>query len=289
MDFGRIITAMATPFDADQKLNLPAAEQLIDHLIDKQGTDSLVISGTTGESPTTTDDEKRELLKLAISKAKGRAKIIAGTGSNDTKHSIELTQEAEKLGADGILLVSPYYNRPNQAGLYAHFRAVAESTSLPVMLYNIPKRTGVLIEAETIIRLAHDVPNIVATKESHEDMDLITSIIGQAPASFKVYSGDDILTLPMMSIGAYGIVSVASHLLGREIRKMVEDFLAGRVADAAKQHVELQARFNALFRLPNPVMLKMALREAGIDVGGVRLPLVDGSEEDRAVIRELFF
>lgn len=289
MDFGRIITAMATPFDADLKLNLPAAEQLIDHLIDKQGTDSLVISGTTGESPTTTDDEKRELLKLAVARAKGRAKIIAGTGSYDTKHSIELTKEAEKIGADGILLVSPYYNRPSQEGLYAHFRAVAEATSLPVMLYNIPKRTGVKIEAETIVRLAHDVPNIVATKESHEDMDLITTIIGQAPSTFKVYSGDDILTLPMMSIGGYGVVSVASHLLGREIRKMVEDFTNGRVADAAKQHVELQERFNALFRLPNPVMVKMALREAGIDVGGVRLPLVDGTEAERALIRELFF
>lgn len=286
MEFGRLITAMVTPFDKDLNVNWESADRLIDYLIDEQGTDSLVVCGTTGESPTLTEEEKLELLRFAVSKAKGRCKIIAGTGSNDTKHSIELTKEAEKLGVDGILLVSPYYNRPSQDGLYAHFRAIAESTKLPVMLYNVPKRTGVTIEASTIIRLAQDVPNIVATKEAHDNLDLITTIIGQAPESFKVYSGDDILTLPMMAIGAYGVVSVASHLIGREMREMMEHFLAGRVAEAARLHGKLQPLFNSM--MPNPVRVKTALRVKGFDVGSVRLPLVDGSEEDEVLLRRLF-
>jgi len=286
LEFGRLITAMVTPFDKDLNVNWESADRLIDYLIDEQGTDSLVVCGTTGESPTLTEEEKLELLRFAVSKAKGRCKIIAGTGSNDTKHSIELTKEAEKLGVDGILLVSPYYNRPSQDGLYAHFRAIAESTKLPVMLYNVPKRTGVTIEASTIIRLAQDVPNIVATKEAHDNLDLITTIIGQAPESFKVYSGDDILTLPMMAIGAYGVVSVASHLIGREMREMMEHFLAGRVAEAARLHGKLQPLFNSM--MPNPVRVKTALRVKGFDVGSVRLPLVDGSEEDEVLLRRLF-
>jgi len=286
LEFGRLITAMVTPFDRDLKVNWESADRLIDHLIDEQGSDSLVVCGTTGESPTLTEEEKLGLLRFAVSKAKGRCKIIAGTGSYDTKHSIELTKEAERIGVDGILLVSPYYNRPSQEGLYAHFRAVAESTSLPVMLYNIPKRTGVTIEASTIVRLAHDVPNIVATKEAHDNLDLITTIIGQAPESFRVYSGDDILTLPLMAIGAYGVVSVASHLIGREMREMMEHYLAGRVAEAARLHAKLQPLFNSL--VPNPVRVKTALRVKGFDVGSVRLPLVDGSEEDEALLRRLF-
>jgi len=286
LEFGRLITAMVTPFDKDLNVNWESADRLIDYLIDEQGTDSLVVCGTTGESPTLTEEEKLELLRFAVGKAKGRCKIIAGTGSNDTRHSIELTKEAEKIGADGILLVSPYYNRPSQDGLYAHFRAIAESTSLPVMLYNVPKRTGVTIEASTVIRLAQDVPNIVASKEAHDNLDLITTIIGQAPESFRVYSGDDILTLPMMAIGAYGVVSVASHLIGREMREMMEHFLAGRAAEAARLHAKLQPMFNSM--MPNPVRVKTALRVKGFDVGSVRLPLVDGCEEDEVLLRRLF-
>lgn len=288
LEFGRLITAMATPFDKDLNINWESTERLIDHLIEDQRSDSLVICGTTGESPTLKDEEKLELLRFAVEKADGRCKIIAGTGSYDTQHSIELTKASEQIGADGILLVSPYYNRPSQEGLYQHFRKIAESTSLPVMLYNVPKRTGVRIEASTIIRLAQDVSNIIATKEAHDDLDLVTTIVGQAPDGFKVYSGDDILTLPMMAIGAYGIVSVASHLIGPEIRKMIDHFVAGQVTEAARQHGKLQKQFNGLFRLPNPVMVKTALRQAGFDVGGVRLPLVNGTEEDEAFIRELF-
>lgn len=288
MDFGRLVTAMVTPFDENLNVNWTATEQLIDHLIEEQRSDSLVICGTTGESPTLTDDEKIELFRLAADRAKGRCKIIAGTGSNDTRHSIHLTKEAEKAGVDGLLLVSPYYNRPSQEGLYAHFRKVAEATSLPVMLYNVPKRTGVTIDANTIVRLAHDVPNIVSTKEAHDNLDLVTTIVGQAPETFKVYSGDDILTLPMMSIGAYGVVSVASHLIGPDIRSMMEHYVEGRVVEASRLHVGMQSKFNALFRLPNPVMVKTALRVKGFDVGGVRLPLVNGTEEDEQFIRDIF-
>lgn len=283
-----MVTAMVTPFDENLNVNWTATEQLIDHLIEEQRSDSLVICGTTGESPTLTDDEKIELFRLAADRAKGRCKIIAGTGSNDTRHSIHLTKEAEKAGVDGLLLVSPYYNRPSQEGLYAHFRKVAEATSLPVMLYNVPKRTGVTIDANTIVRLAHDVPNIVSTKEAHDNLDLVTTIVGQAPETFKVYSGDDILTLPMMSIGAYGVVSVASHLIGPDIRSMMEHYVEGRVVEASRLHVSMQSKFNALFRLPNPVMVKTALRVKGFDVGGVRLPLVNGTEEDEQFIRDIF-
>lgn len=289
MEFGRLITAMVTPFDEQSKINWEVAERLIDHLIDDQGSDSIVVCGTTGESPTLTTDEKLELIRFAVQKAKGRCKIIAGTGTYDTAYSLELTQEAEKLGADGVLLVSPYYNRPTQDGLYAHFRKIAEATSLPVMLYNVPKRTGVKIEAQTIVRLAQDVPNITSSKEAHDDLDAITTIISETPESFRVYSGDDNLTLPMMAVGAYGVVSVASHLIGQEIRRMMDHYLEGRTAEAARMHRELQPKFNGLFRLTNPVMVKMALRQAGFDVGSVRLPLVDGTEEDEAYIRDLYF
>lgn len=247
-----------------------------------------MVCGTTGESPTLTEEEKLELFKIVTARAKGRCKVIAGTGTYDTAHSIEMTKQAERIGVDGILLVSPYYNRPDQEGLYAHFRAVAEQTSLPVMLYNIPKRTGVTISADTIVRLARDCSNIVATKEAHVDLDLITSIIGQAPEGFKVYSGDDIMTLPMMSIGAHGVVSVASHVIGREIHQLLQTFLSGNVAEAARMHVSLQEKFNALFLRPNPVMVKTVLRNKGIDVGGVRLPLVNGSAEEERYITELF-
>jgi 4-hydroxy-tetrahydrodipicolinate synthase len=288
LDFGRVITAMVTPFDGNLNVNFDYVERFVDYLIDEQGSESLVVCGTTGESPTLTEEEKLELFKIVTARAKGRCKVIAGTGTYDTAHSIEMTKQAERIGVDGILLVSPYYNRPDQEGLYAHFRAVAEQTSLPVMLYNIPKRTGVTISADTIVRLARDCSNIVATKEAHVDLDLITSIIGQAPEGFKVYSGDDIMTLPMMSIGAHGVVSVASHVIGREIHQLLQTFLSGNVAEAARMHVSLQEKFNALFLRPNPVMVKTVLRNKGIDVGGVRLPLVNGSAEEERYITELF-
>lgn len=288
MDFGRVITAMVTPFDSNLEVNYEVLERFVDYLIDEQGSESIVVCGTTGESPTLTEEEKLEVFNVVTARAKGRSKIIAGTGTYDTAHTVHMTKQVERIGVDGVLLVSPYYNRPDQNGLYTHFRSVAEQTSLPVMLYNIPKRTGVTIEADTILRLARDCSNIVATKEAHADLDLITSIIGQAPDGFKVYSGDDIMTLPMMSIGAHGVVSVASHVIGGEIHRMIQSFLSGNVAEAARMHGSLQEKFNALFLRPNPVMVKAVLRNKGVDVGGVRLPLVNGSDEEERYVCELF-
>lgn len=286
MDFGRLITAMVTPFDEQLRVNWTQAEKLIDFLIDEQQSESLVVCGTTGESPTTTDEEKLELFRLAVSRARGRCKIIAGTGTYDTAHSVKLSKEAEKIGVDGLLLVSPYYNRPSQEGLYEHFKQIADSVSLPVMLYNIPKRTGVNIEPDTLIRLSQ-IPNIVASKEAHSDLDHVTEIIENTAGDFKIYSGDDNLTLPMMSIGGYGIVSVASNVIGKEIRQMIDHFLAGDAVKAAEQHRRLFPMFKGLFVCPNPVLVKYALNVSGMNVGGVRPPLVEAGEAEKEMIRNL--
>lgn len=291
MDFGRVITAMVTPFDDNLQIDWDQARKLVDYLIEEQQSDSLVICGTTGESPTLTEEEKLQMFRMAVEQAKGRCKIIAGTGSYDTAHSVHLTKEAEKLGVDGVLVVAPYYNRPSQDGLYEHFRVIAESTKLPVMLYNIPSRTGVTVSASTTLKLAQ-IPNVVASKEAHAEFDLISELIGKAPTGFKVYSGDDILTLPMMAIGAYGIVSVASHVIGKQIQQMVRSYTDGNVAEAARLHAQLRPVFHGLFycphRVPNPVPVKYALGMHGMPVGGVRLPLVAATEEEGQFIRELF-
>ncbi|MGO4184708.1 4-hydroxy-tetrahydrodipicolinate synthase, partial [Paenibacillus sp. TAF43_2] len=210
MEFGRLITAMVTPFDADGHIDWETTAKLIDYLIEEQQSDSLVVSGTTGESPTLSDEEKLELFRFAVKHANGRCKIIAGTGSNNTAHSIHLTKDAEAAGVDGILLVAPYYNRPSQEGLYQHFKAIAGATKLPILLYNVEGRTGVNISVETTLRLAQ-IDNVVATKDC-ASTDQLTQIISGAPAGFKVYSGDDSATLPALAIGAYGIVSVAGHV-----------------------------------------------------------------------------
>ncbi|OGX68383.1 MAG: 4-hydroxy-tetrahydrodipicolinate synthase [Paenibacillus sp. RIFOXYA1_FULL_44_5] len=282
---------MVTPFDDQQRINWDQVRKLIDYLIDEQQNDSLVICGTTGESPTLSDSEKLELFQVAVSHAAGRCKIIAGTGSNSTHHSIQLTREAEKIGVDGVLLVAPYYNRPNQAGLYEHFAAVAGSTQLPVMLYNIPSRTGVQIEYDTLLKLSQ-IPNIVATKESHSDFDLVAKLIANASSGFRVYSGDDTLTLPLMSVGGYGVVSVAAHVIGKEIKQMILSFVEGNVSEAARLHGELHPIFHGLFycphRVPNPAPVKYALNLHGMDVGSLRLPLLPVTEQEQRFIRELF-
>ena len=288
MEFGRVVTAMVTPFNKQLQIDWDKTKELIDYLIEEQLTDSIVVSGTTGESPTLTDEEKLRLFETAVQHAAGRCKIIAGTGSNDTAHSIHLTKEAEKLGVDGALLVAPYYNRPTQEGLYQHFKAIASSTKLPVMLYNVPKRTGINISYETTIRLANELPNIVATKEANDDFTQITNIIKHAPEGFKLYSGDDETTLPVLAVGGYGIVSVVSHLVGRELREMIEAFVKGDVQDAAERHAELLPIFKGLFLFPNPVPVKYALQLHGIDVGGVRLPLVELNESEKKPIQALF-
>lgn len=290
MDYGRLITAMVTPFHEDGSINWTEAEKLIHYLIDDQKTDSLVICGTTGESPTLSDEEKLKLFEFAVEKAAGKAKIIAGTGSNNTAHSVHLTKLAEQAGVDGALLVVPYYNKPSQEGLYHHFKTIADSTSLPCMLYNIPGRTGVSLSTATTIRLASDCSNIVATKECHS-IDQITKIAAQAPEAFRVYSGDDSATLPALSVGGYGIVSVAAHVIGAEIKEMIEHYLSGRTQEAAALNHRLYPVFKGLFDaphpVPNPVAVKYALSLFGHDVGGVRLPLIEATAAEREFIRHL--
>lgn len=289
MEFGRLITAMVTPFDADGQIDWQTTGRLIDYLIEEQQSDSLVVSGTTGESPTLSDDEKLELFRFAVKHANGRCKIIAGTGSNNTAHSIHLTQSAESAGVDGILLVAPYYNRPSQEGLYQHFKAIAEATALPIILYNVEGRTGVNISVETTLRLA-EISNVVATKDC-ASTDQLTQIISGAPAGFKVYSGDDGSTLPALAIGAHGIVSVASHIIGSQMKQMIDSYLNGDVQEAARLNGKLFPIFKGLFYcphpVPNPVAVKFALELKGLPVGGVRLPLVATTEAESAFLRNL--
>ncbi|MDP4097485.1 4-hydroxy-tetrahydrodipicolinate synthase [Paenibacillus sp. P96] len=290
VDFGRLITAMITPFNEQGEINWDAASDLINYLIEEQKSDTLVVSGTTGESPTLSDEEKIKLFSFAVEKAAGRCKIIAGTGSNNTRHSIHLTKEAERAGVDGVLLVVPYYNKPNQEGMYRHFEAIARSTSLPVMLYNVPGRTVVGLTAETTLRLAQ-IDNIVATKEC-ASLEQVTQIAAAAPDGFKVYSGDDSSALPAMAVGAYGIVSVASHVIGAEMKQMIEAFTKGQPDRAASLHQSLFPVFKGLFEcphpVPNPVAVKYALELKGITAGPVRLPLVAPTEQEEDFIRSLF-
>jgi 4-hydroxy-tetrahydrodipicolinate synthase len=290
VDFGRLISAMVTPFDHQLSIDWNQTAHLIEHLVEQQHNDGLVVAGTTGESPTLTDDEKLQLFEFVVRKTGGRAKIIAGTGSNDTLHSIHLSKEAEKLGVDGIMLVAPYYNRTSQEGLYRHFVSVADQVSLPIVIYNIPSRTGINILPETILRLANH-PHIVAVKESSGDLEQMSQIIAKAPPGFRLYSGDDNLTLPVLSIGGHGIISVASHIVGKIMKQMIHAYLNGQVQQAAQLHARLTPIFNGLFycphRVPNPVPIKYALKANGMDCGGVRLPLVEATSEEAAFIEQL--
>ncbi|MCC2683834.1 MAG: DapA [Paenibacillaceae bacterium] len=287
MDFGRLVTAAVTPFNDQLRIDWARFDALIDYLIEEQQSDSLVICGTTGESPTLSDEEKLQLFAAAVKQAAGRCKIIAGTGSFNTEHVVHLTKEAEATGVDGILLVSPYYSRPSQEGLYQHFRTVSECTDLPIMLYNVPTRTGVNVSAETTLRLA-ELPNVIASKEAISDFSQLSRMISGASAKFKVYSGDDILTLPALSIGCYGIVSVASHLVGARMKRMIEAYLRGEVAEAARIHGQLHPVFSGLFSAPSPAPTKYALNRKGVQVGGVRLPLVELDESEQRYVDSLF-
>ncbi|MEK5380345.1 4-hydroxy-tetrahydrodipicolinate synthase [Niallia sp. FSL W8-0635] len=282
--FGRVSTAMITPFDAKGHIDFPKTTQLINHLLEN-GTDSLVVAGTTGESPTLSKQEKIALFKHVVKVVEKRVPIIAGTGSYNTYESIELTKQAELAGVDAVMVVGPYYNKPNQEGLFQHIKAVAESTKLPVMIYNIPGRSVVNIEPDTIIRLS-EIENIVAVKEASGNLNNITKIIASTPDDFYVYSGDDGLTLPLLSVGGTGIISVASHIIGKEMKEMVNSFLAGNIEEASKMHQQLLPLMLALFKAPNPVPVKTALQLKGFDVGSVRLPLVPLTEEERKELAE---
>jgi 4-hydroxy-tetrahydrodipicolinate synthase len=289
MGFGRLITAMVTPFDEQLRIDWETTGRLIDYLIEEQQSESLVVSGTTGESPTLSDEEKAELFRFSVKRAAGRCKIIAGTGSNETAHSVELTKKAEAAGVDGILLVAPYYNKPSQEGLYQHFKTIAEATSLPVILYNVPSRTVVSLSAETTLRLAQ-LPNIVATKEC-ASLEQMTEIVRSAPEGFRVYSGDDMVMLPTLSVGGYGIISVASHVIGNKMKQTIDAFLAGQVKEAVKLNAECFPYFKGLFNcphpVPNPVAVKYALSLSGMPVGGVRLPLVAANEAEAGFLKRL--
>lgn len=284
--FGRLLTAMVTAFDANQKLDLARQTKVIEHLI-QTGTESLVVAGTTGESPTLSKEEKIELFKHSVAVAKGRVKVIAGTGSNNTAESVVLTKQAEEAGVDGIMLVNPYYNRPSQEGLFQHVKTIAESTSLPIMLYNIPGRSAVNMTAETVSRLA-TIPNIKMMKEASGDLGQITEIIRNTPDDFIVYSGDDNLTLPILSIGGHGIVSVSSHVIGSEMKEMITLFLEGKVDEASHLHQTLYPKCKALFSAPSPVPVKRVLSHIGIETGPVRLPMVSLTEEEEKNVLQAF-
>jgi 4-hydroxy-tetrahydrodipicolinate synthase len=272
--FGRVLTAMITPFKEDGSVNYAVAEQLAVHLADR-GTDSLVVCGTTGESPTMTWDEEYELFQVVQKAVAGKAKVIAGAGSNSTSEAIEATQKAAKLRLDGCLQVVPYYNKPPQEGLYNHFRAIAQSApELPIMLYNIPGRTGQNMLPETVARLA-EIPNIVAVKEASGNLDQASQIRCLTSPEFAIYSGDDSLTLPMLAVGGSGVVSVASHLVGEQLQQMIEAFETGRVQVATQIHLQLFDLFKALFLTTNPIPVKTALKLQGWDVGATRPPLCD--------------
>ncbi|SDY69970.1 4-hydroxy-tetrahydrodipicolinate synthase [Evansella caseinilytica] len=285
MNFGRVVTAMVTPFDAKGNVDFLKTTKLIEYLLEN-GTEALVVAGTTGESPTLSNEEKIALFEHTVKVVGGRVPIIAGTGSNNTYASMELSKKAEAAGVDAIMLVAPYYNKPSQQGMYAHFKAIAEKTSLPVMLYNVPGRTVSNILPETVIALSK-IDNIVAVKEASGDLDQITTIIANTADDFTLYSGDDALTLPVLAVGGAGIVSVASHVIGQELQEMVSAFEAGRVKEAAVMHQRLLPVMKGMFIAPNPAPVKTALQFAGLDVGGVRLPLVPLTSEERNVIYSL--
>lgn len=286
MSFGKVITAMITPFTAQLELDYGKVKWLVEHLIEVQKTDGIVVCGTTGESPTLTKDEKIALFSKVLEVANGRCKVIAGTGGNDTASSIALSQAAEQAGVDGLLLVNPYYNKPSQDGLFQHFKAIAESTKLPIMLYNIPGRTAVNMSADTTIRLSK-IENIVAMKEASGDLTQMAQIISGASDDFMVYCGDDKLLLPTLAIGGYGVVSVASHLVGPQLQEMISLYRNGNVIEAAKLHRELLPLFEGLFITSNPVPLKALLKMKGYDMGGVRLPLVEASEQEIDFLKTL--
>ncbi|NGO69552.1 4-hydroxy-tetrahydrodipicolinate synthase [Streptomyces boncukensis] len=274
--FGRVLTAMVTPFTADGALDLDGAQQLAAHLVDA-GNDGLVVNGTTGESPTTSDAEKAQLVRAVVEAVGDRAHVVAGAGTNDTAHSEELARAAERAGAHGLLAVTPYYSKPPQEGLYRHFTAIADATELPVMLYDIPGRSGVPINTETIVRLA-DHPRIVANKDAKGDLGRASWAI--ATSGLAWYSGDDMLNLPLLSVGAVGYVSVVGHLVAPELRALLEAHLSGDVAKATEIHQKLLPVFTGMFRTQGVITTKRTLALQGLPAGPLRLPLVELSEEE---------
>lgn len=280
MQFGRLLTAMITPFTSDGTVDWSRFDTVLEHLINN-GSDTVVVAGTTGESPTLAHAEKLQLFKRAVERAQGRVKVIAGTGSNDTAASQELTQEAEATGVDGVMLVVPYYNKPTQEGLYQHFRAVAATTSLPVMLYNVPGRTVVHMETDTMVRLTHDVPNITSIKESSGRLVDVMKLAAYKRKDVVLYSGMDELVVPYLASGADGVVSVASHVAGLNMKQMIEAFVNGETETATSIQQRLLPLVEALFMTSSPAPLKYALSRMGLCEENVRLPLLPLSETEK--------
>jgi 4-hydroxy-tetrahydrodipicolinate synthase len=281
--FGRLLTAMITPFGADGSLDVEGAATLATHLVDTQEHDGLIISGTTGESPTTSDAEKDALLRAVVEAVGDRATVVAGVGTNNTNHSVELARAAEKAGAHGVLVVTPYYNKPPQAGLLRHFTTVADATGLPMMLYDIPGRSGVPLHSDTIVRLAEH-PRIVAMKDAKGDLAETAWVTKRSELAY--YSGDDMLTLPLLSVGAVGVVGVPTHLFGPPTKRMIEAFERGDVTEALRLHHQLLPGYCGFFRTQGAILTKAALNLAGLPAGPVRPPLCDATATEVARLRE---
>ena len=281
--FGRLLTAMVTPMFADGRVDYNGAEKLAHYLVD-HGSDGIVVAGSTGESATLSVQEKLELFRVVAGAVGKKAKIVAGTGSNDTASSIELTKAAEKTGVHGAMLVGPYYNKPPQEGFYQHFSGIAAKTELPLILYNVPGRTASNILPATVARLA-SIPNIVALKEAAGQMEQVSELLRILPEDFTVYSGDDSLTLPMMAVGAHGVISVAGHIIGLEMQEMMAAYQAGNVKKAAELHRLLTPFFKVIFVTTNPIPIKAAVGLRGLPAGPTRLPLIEPTAAELEKIR----
>ena len=288
--FGRLITAMITPFNEERELDLQRTEEFTDRLI-QGGTDSIIVCGTTGESPTVFYPQKIEVIKAVIKAADGRVPIIANVGDNCTADTVEFAEDVAKLGVQGFMCVVPYYNKPPQEGLYQHFKTIADSTDLPIILYNIPGRCVINMKAETTLRLANDCENIVAIKEASGDIDQVRAIVEGAPDGFVVYSGDDSFTLPLMEAGGVGVISTISNVATARMKEIVDAAAKGDWDNARVLNERLLPLMNGLFETTNPILVKEALKLDGFPVGGVRLPLVDATEEQsrrlESVMREV--
>ncbi len=285
-NWGQVITAMVTPFDSQGRVDDKGVERVVEYLL-ANGSDGVVVAGTTGESPTLTHEEKIHLFRLVKSIVGNRGSVIAGTGSNDTASSLELSKEASALGVDGLLLVAPYYNKPSQEGLYQHFRIISEAVDVPVMLYNVPPRTSCNIDAKTVLRLAHDVENVVAVKEASSNLVQVSEIAAGAPEGFLIYSGEDGIVLPTLAVGGVGVVSVSAHVVGRDLKEMHRRFFAGDLKGAQELHFKMLPIVRALFQptTPSPAPVKAAMNLLGLEAGSVRLPLVDANPAETAIVK----
>jgi 4-hydroxy-tetrahydrodipicolinate synthase len=281
--FGRLVTAMVTPFDVAGAVDLDKAQELANYLVEQQGNDAIVVNGTTGESPTTTDAEKAELVRAVKDAVGGRALVVAGAGNNDTIHTVQLADQAAKAGADGLLIVTPYFNKPPQAGVLAHFRTIADSTDLPMIVYDIPGRAGIAIETPTLIELAQH-ERIVAVKDAKGL--LVESARVLAETDLAYYAGDDAMTLPLLAIGGVGVVGTSTHFSGRGTKALIEAWERGDQAEALRLHRQLLPIYTGIFRTQGTILVKAGLRERGLNVGPVRLPLVEATAHELSHLRE---